>query len=130
MNKKIIVCLLIFVFLLSNQVFAEIFIQAFLTKTGSQLLERLKEPQSEKDYVYYIYEMGFLEGVVGQYVLLTEAGVLKKPKKPVCLPLKELTLNQIRLVVVKWLENHPENLHQPVTPYIFVALGEAFPCKK
>ncbi|MBI5463130.1 MAG: hypothetical protein HY941_13170 [Gammaproteobacteria bacterium] len=37
--------------------------------------------------------------------------------------------NQLRLVVIKYLRDHPEQLHYVASSEVMVALSEAFPCK-
>ena len=46
-----------------------------------------------------------------------------------CTP-RGVTWEQMRLVVLKWLQNHPESLHKPSGHLILTALASAFPCKK
>ena len=71
--------------------------------------------------VCQLYLKGFLDG------LHAEPG--SNRISTVCLP-EEFSMDQIRRVVVKWLENHPEKLHWYVAQAVRVALEEAFPCKK
>ena len=46
----------------------------------------------------------------------------------VCFP-NETTVGQLHRVVVKYLEAHPEETHQPAVILVTVALREAFPCQ-
>lgn len=46
-----------------------------------------------------------------------------------CLPLK-VTAAQWRLVTLKYLKAHPEQLHWPGVLLVFAALKDAFPCKE
>ena len=41
-----------------------------------------------------------------------------------------VTVNQLMLVVKKWLENNPKVLHEPAAIVTRYALSEAFPCSK
>lgn len=45
-----------------------------------------------------------------------------------CVP-SDVKVNQVARVVVKWLNDHPANLHNPASISAQVALAEAFPCK-
>ena len=40
------------------------------------------------------------------------------------------TPTQARLIVEKYMQDHPENLHLPAQDIVFAAAGLAFPCKK
>ena len=40
---------------------------------------------------------------------------------------KGQTMDQLRLTTIKYLESHPERLHQPAPVIIEIALSEAFP---
>ncbi len=46
-----------------------------------------------------------------------------------CVPEGKVTRLQKIRVVVKYLEDHPEKLHEPPSVLITRALNEAFPCK-
>jgi hypothetical protein len=51
----------------------------------------------------------------------------KAPPYGYCVP-AEATNGQIRAVLGKWLENHPEKYHLPANECVVMALSEAFPC--
>jgi Rap1a immunity proteins len=69
--------------------------------------------------------MGFISGVVDLNTL--DSGILKHPTNGWCVP-DSATSTQLAKVVVKYGNEHPEELH--VTSVIFVAnaLLAAFPC--
>lgn len=46
-----------------------------------------------------------------------------------CLP-AGFTIDQLRRIVVKWMNDHPEKLHLSVADVVRGALEQAFPCKK
>ena len=48
----------------------------------------------------------------------------------VCLPKDGISADQLRRIVVKWLEDHPKELHAPASFEVLIALVDAFPCKK
>jgi hypothetical protein len=47
----------------------------------------------------------------------------------ICWPEGGVSNDQARLVVIKWLEDHPENLNIGAASQIVDALTKAFPCK-
>lgn len=90
--------------------------------SGSELLEYCSGPES-----------GFRDGVCGGYVTgvhdLHSDVVEAKVAKPLfCMPLG-VKNGQLRLVVKKWLQEHPEKLHLPASGLVVGAFREAFPCK-
>jgi hypothetical protein len=46
----------------------------------------------------------------------------------VCIP-EKVPLLQLARVVVKWLHEHPERLHEPISGLVKDAINDAFPCK-
>ena len=44
-------------------------------------------------------------------------------------PTKEVITGQIKKIVVKYLNDNPENLHNTASSLVQVALFEAFPCE-
>jgi hypothetical protein len=50
--------------------------------------------------------------------------------KAVCAPANGLSNDQLSRVVVKWIENNPERMHESARMAVFAAVREAFPCKK
>ena len=40
-----------------------------------------------------------------------------------------VTLGQVKLEVVNYLERHPEELHRSASGLVYLAFVEAFPCK-
>lgn len=48
---------------------------------------------------------------------------------PVCLP-SNVTMNEIAMVVVKYLNDHPNKLHNDRSLLVMLALSDAYPCKK
>ena len=48
---------------------------------------------------------------------------------PICIPSETVTVGQLRRVVVKYLNSHPEKTHDPAVVLVVVALREAFPCQ-
>jgi hypothetical protein len=55
--------------------------------------------------------------------------LVSKPSKPlVCLPDTGITNGQAVRIIVKFMQEHPQDLHQDAGAIAVVALGRAFPC--
>lgn len=50
--------------------------------------------------------------------------------KAVCVPDDGLSNDQLIRVIVKWIESHPERMHETARSAVLSAMTEAFPCKK
>ena len=74
---------------------------------------------------------GYLSGFLDGYVL--GAGfdklALGSSHPLFCLPDGGIAGDQDDRIVVKWLREHPERLHEPARILVMIALREAFPCK-
>jgi len=68
---------------------------------------------------------------MGLVISLLQAGVygLLKERWMFCAP-EGVTDGQAMKVVLRFLDNHPERLHQPALTLAVVALQEAWPCPK
>ncbi|MBI2801122.1 MAG: hypothetical protein HYX63_12735 [Gammaproteobacteria bacterium] len=68
--------------------------------------------------------LGYLESAVDTHETLVDwKGIPPK----FCMP-SNVTLDQIRLVVVKGMNEHPEELHSSASSLALRALNKAFPC--
>src|SRR5579862_3808457 len=74
------------------------------SSTGANALETCTDASGSAQISCLSYLVGFVQG------LSLQAGFSEK--KLVCLP-DGVTGEQSRRVVVKWLQDHPENLHRP-----------------
>ena len=74
---------------------------------------------------------GFIEGVIsGMFIAgINETAEQTHMRQGYCLP-EEATNGQNRTVFVKYLEDHPEELHEPAALLLIKALRKAFPCGK
>jgi hypothetical protein len=87
--------------------------------TGSELLERC---ESKSPYLLGVC-FGFIVGVGSGFdceQLLLGRFAFQAPDGA--------TAGQIKKIVVKYLNEHPENLHLPAAPLAAAALSKAFPC--
>ena len=69
------------------------------------------------------YIVGFNHGYELAIILNMEA----PPNNSYCIPQK-VTNGQITRVVIKYLKDHPEQLHTSARKLILFALDEGFPC--
>jgi Rap1a immunity proteins len=69
------------------------------------------------------YIDGFREG----FLVGATMGEVEKPLL-LCLP-EHVTSGQTARVIIRFLQNHPERLHQPAATLTYEALNKAFPCK-
>lgn len=63
------------------------------------------------------------------YKNLAEMGVIPRKIVPFCVPANKITGGQVARVIVKYLKDHPERLHENETFLAIQALQAAFPCK-
>ncbi len=90
--------------------------------TGTNLYEAcMKEPNSAGDLFCTSYVRGFIDGMLlGD----TAAGVGTR----YCGPREGIGVVQGRLIVEKYMRDHPEKLNLPAGNIAFSAMYEAFPC--
>src|SRR5262249_20729228 len=71
--------------------------------------------------------MGFCRGVIT--ALVTVGPGLRPEWSAICAP-KESTSSQWQAVVVKYMKDHPEQLHESLISLAHIALWTAWPCDK
>jgi hypothetical protein len=74
--------------------------------------------------------LGYISGILDSQSLWDYLVHVGKdyPQTHYCLP-DEATNSQVVQVVLKFLNDHPERLHEPANTLILEALHNAFPCK-
>jgi hypothetical protein len=82
--------------------------------SGNKFLPRCRDGAPD-------FMQGFCIGIIETVAMYEEA------MGRICLPLA--TRGQMRAVVVKYLENHPERLHEDIHLLAAQALQTAWPCK-
>lgn len=87
--------------------------------------EMLSDCRSE-DFYERSSCLGYIAGISGADDAYTYWG--DKKKESICLRDK-VTLGQLRLVVINWLEARPEKLDKSADYLVPQALEDAFPCK-
>jgi hypothetical protein len=86
--------------------------------------ELLRDCETTKNVSSTMWCYGYLNGILDMQSL-TEGN----PYLPTLCTPPEVTMEQARRVVVKYLQNHPEKLHYGEHALTYIALIEAFPCK-
>lgn len=72
-----------------------------------------------------IWCMGYLSGLLdGLAVMSWKGGAIR-----VCMPERGVENEQALRIVVKYLREHPESLHESARSLAVSAIAEAFPCK-
>ena len=67
--------------------------------------------------------LGLVQGVVQTALIYEEAG-----SRMICIPGKGIKNEQGVRIFVRYLSDHPEQLHMNETVLLFIALQTAFPC--
>jgi hypothetical protein len=108
--------------------------QTVAYKDGNRLLSSC----DTEDFREKAYCCGYIAGAMDSQVTFQESmkatvQVLKPDSKPMpnlyCLPDGGLEMGQALRVVVKWLKDHPEKLHQRADALILNAFVDGFPCR-
>lgn len=110
-----------------------------VTGNGAYTAERLRYACSAKDkpdssIACMIFFRGVLDGmIIGRENALSLAGVQKKEIQrgkysTYCVP-QDAQLDQLGEMFVKYMNEHPENLHEPASFQFAYMLSKYFPCK-
>jgi hypothetical protein len=91
--------------------------------TGMELLNMCTTEAEGQDVVC----MGYLLGL--NDAMNFNNAKLEAPQRIYCVPPESVTSWQIQLVVIKYLEDHPEKLHEEAVVGVMDALTKAFPCE-
>ncbi|MNR35888.1 hypothetical protein D3C85_1537620 [compost metagenome] len=99
---------------------------------GNKLLDycqaaiRFNDTKQADDEVSIGYCLGLMQGV-RSLIMYTNTGI--PIENQTCLPLSGISNGQTARVVVKYLKENPEQLHQDEGILTLLALRHAFPCK-
>jgi hypothetical protein len=74
------------------------------------------------DFACDVYIRGFIEGIIAQRVMSTSNG------PHICPPQNTGELYVIRSIVEKYIRDHPEQLDNPASIVLALALVRALPC--
>ena len=85
----------------------------------------MDDPTAEGDDFGAAYCVGYIDAAFSFSVYHEES----KRRREVCWPKLELTTGQLVQVVVKYLKEHPADLHEEALLLTIRAFEEAFPCR-
>jgi hypothetical protein len=110
--------------------------KASAADTGSILLQKCRAAEQTRmtasessDYSYCVgYITGVLDGLLLNQRTIDEFG--KIPTKFICIPAEGIDIDQMVLIVTKFLKDNPEKLHYEAGILIRNAMVKAFPCPK
>lgn len=95
--------------------------QAFMFETGATLLEKCRNKAPEYALACTAYIVGAVDGI--------KKDVFIGRAQPNCWPDKMLA-NDVRRVVVGYLERYPDQRKAPASVLVSVALNGHYPCQK
>ena len=100
-----------------------------ITGTGMDLKTICESAQQDPDFIGCL---GFIAGFMRHAELLINSGQKYFPcfSPPVFATEQSITLEQIRLIYLKWTREHPENLHVHSGAALALALSSAYPCSE
>ncbi|HCN5209605.1 TPA: hypothetical protein N6X18_000691 [Escherichia coli] len=87
-------------------------------QTGNDLLHNIKEGKAGNDFASF-YTTGYIRGVTDSLVMIGS----------LC-PTTGVDMAQYTDIVQKYLEKNPETRNEAALVLTFLAVGQAFPCKK
>lgn len=97
---------------------------------GNELLSWCKGAISEKKTKSYGFDTGYCLGVIGTVGdLITSINHDLGPNLQICIP-AGVKNGQIARILVKYLEQNPEKLHNNATTLTIMATQRAYPCEK
>ena len=77
------------------------------------------------DRLAQIHCMGYVQGILDGVQLIFG---LQPESKFFCPPESGISNDQGLRIVIKWLENNPEKLHESARMAVLIAYAQAFPC--
>ena len=99
-----------------------------LLLTGTDLLTACDGPYVNEfaELVSTMLCVGYIQGIQQFQHVITG---MRKVDPLFCEPNKTGTYDQMRRVLVKWLQDNPEHLHRDARLVVTLAFRQAFPCK-
>ena len=94
---------------------------------GEEFLEMLSDKSSTKVHsiVEKTHAMGYLTGLLEAFVIMND---INPEMKLFCLPPPGISAGDAKMVVVKWLEAHPQRHNEQARILVLYALRDAYPC--
>jgi hypothetical protein len=100
------------------------------TRTGYDLLRlcdgKPDAPETRGERIGQLTCKAYLHGFLDSYLLMSEWW--KPHRQFICLPAQGVQAGQVLHVLLKWLKDHPGELHHMSSLVVFLALKETFPC--
>jgi hypothetical protein len=90
-----------------------------------------REHTTEEQFAQGSFCIGYIRGVTDTMITWKEVDIARKatgagPDHP-CIP-QSASVDELVRVAVKYLDDHPEDLHLPAESLVFGAMRKAFPC--
>ncbi|MEP5188127.1 MAG: Rap1a/Tai family immunity protein [Marinomonas sp.] len=92
---------------------------------GNELLAKCSTPKG--DTLFYMHQSYCIAYVVGSVDALTSAQTIDGFPTIICVP-ENVSSNQLKDIVLLYLEKHPEDRHLGGSTIVMVAVAKAFPC--
>jgi hypothetical protein len=125
MKRVLFVFALIICFLPFEQVRAGV-------TTGEEIQSKCKQIVERTPSFSSGFCAGFVDGVIETQsmweVWEAKGTIVRNPHLSFCLP-EGATNDQIVKIFVKYLDDHPEELHEPASLLLVTSLRNVFPCK-
>lgn len=98
-------------------------------KRGDELLWKCNGTASSEAAVLagYAYCYGYVDGFIDSYRAST---FYYQQPDAFCLPARGISIDQATRVIVRYLEEHPKELHESARSSVFRAMRTAFPCNR
>jgi len=122
MKSKLLSLVLILACFITTPVFAQL-------ERGDQLLWMLTGQDSNevKALMDRTYSAGYVSGTIDSYMVLSDAN---PSDRFICFPKQGISNHQAIQIIIKWLKEHPERLHETARINVLEALRTAFPCPR
>ncbi len=99
--------------------------------TGNELLDKCIHPSRYVDGGEYTnrYSIGYCFGFIESFVATSVFSTVSMQPLYICFPFKEkFATKQLVRILVKYMKDHPEQLHESAVGLVARAFNEAFPC--
>ena len=96
-------------------------------KTGLDFLRECEGRGTPASQVGQLTCAAYLSGFIDSHALVLAQLPATWPR--FCLPGEGVQIEQVMLIVTKWLRDNPSKLHESARSSIYIALAKAFPCR-
>ena len=98
----------------------------FLRACNAEVKQRDGLNISEEESIEALWCVSYVSGFLDA---LAVSELMAPVRKAICLPQRGITTDQAARILVKYLRDNPEKLHQSGRISLFVALAKVFPCR-